>query len=99
VSPKSILERDSTRRTIFLLLLGLFVFFWGVLAFHHHPDGLTHDECSLCRLSFQFSSFLLANQLSIFLAAIALILEAAQYCFPRPSILTYSLYPRAPPTF
>jgi hypothetical protein len=93
------MNRDSTKRTIALLLLGLFFFFWGVLAFHHHPDGLTHEECPLCRLGSQFSSFLLENQLLIFLAPLVFILEAAQFCFPHPLYLTHFLYPRAPPAF
>ena len=98
MSPKSTLEKNSTKRAISLLLLGLFLLFWGVLAFHHHADGLTHEECPLCGLSCQFSSFLPENQLLISLALIVFFLEAAQYCFSLPSLLTHSLYPRAPPT-
>ena len=95
----AILEKSSNKKALSLLLLGLFVFFWAVLAFHYHPDGRTRDECPLCRLSFQFSSFVLGSLLSIFFAPSALILEAAKGGFLCPLILTPSLHPRAPPAF
>jgi len=87
------------KKALSLLLLGLFVFFWAILSFHFHPDGRARDECPLCRLSFQFSSFILASLLSIFLAFSALILEAAKGGFLCHLILLQSLHPRAPPTF
>jgi hypothetical protein len=99
LSPNQILRRTNTKKALSLLLLGLFFFFWAVLAFHCHPDGRARDECPLCRLSFQFSSFVLASLLSIFLAPSALILEAAKGGFLCPLILTHSLHPRAPPAF
>lgn len=85
------------KRTIPLLLLGLLIFSLGVLSFHHHADGLTHKDCPLCRLGFQFSSFLLATIFQIFLSPSSFFLEPTHDLFPHPLILTNSLQPRAPP--
>lgn len=91
-----IFAKKNMKRTISLLLLGLLIFFLGVLSFHHHADGRTHEDCPLCRLGFQFSSFLLATLLQIYLSPSSFFLEPSHYLFPHPLILTNSLQPRAP---
>jgi len=94
-----ILAEKSMKRIIALLLLGWVIFSLGVLYFHHHADGLVQKDCPLCRLGFQFSSFLLATLFQIFLSFSSFFLRPSLYLFPHPLILTNCLQPRAPPVF
>jgi len=45
-----------SRKPVFLSLI-LLIFFLLMGAFHHHPDGLRHDSCSMCHLTAHHSEY------------------------------------------
>jgi len=88
------MEISLKRLSTFFIFI--FIIFIGVV-YHHHIDGMSHDDCSICKIVTNNRIFLTQDTCQIFLNDSFICSVFIYEDFITPYILTRIFSIRAPP--
>ena len=89
------MEKPLKRLSIFFILI-FFISILGVI-YHHHEDGMPHDDCFICKIVTNNRIFLTQDTYQTFSNDSIISTVSIDKDFITPYILTHTFSIRAPP--